>query len=254
MPGRTRRRAALLVLIAATAVRAGAQPATPDWEWLTRGADLANTRYAPLDQIDAANFESLELAWRFGTHNLGPRPDYRWQTTPLVADGVMYTTAGSRRAVVAIDAASGELLWVHRMDEGRRGELATRGGSGRGVAYWTDGGRQRIFYITPGYRLVALDAHGRADPLLRRRGHRRSAAGDGSAARPRDRRRVAANAAGRCRKHHHRGRFARAGPGAAEPIGPEGSRARLRRADGRTALDLPHDSGRRRVRRRHLAE
>ena len=158
MPGRTRRRAALVVLIAATAVRAGAQPATPDWEWPTRGADLANTRYAPLDQIDAANFEDLELAWRFGTHNLGPRPDYRWQTTPLVADGVMYTTAGSRRAVVAIDAASGELLWVHRMDEGRRGELATRGGSGRGVAYWTDGGRQRIFYITPGYRLVALDA------------------------------------------------------------------------------------------------
>ena len=158
MPGRTRRRAALVVLIAATAVRAGAQPATPDWEWPTRGADLANTRYAPLDQIDAANFETLELAWRFGTHNLGPRPDYRWQTTPLVADGVMYTTAGSRRAVVAIDAASGELLWVHRMDEGRRGELATRGGSGRGVAYWTDGGRQRIFYITPGYRLVALDA------------------------------------------------------------------------------------------------
>ena len=158
MPGRTRRRAALVVLIAATAVRAGAQPATPDWEWPTRGADLANTRYAPLDQIDAANFETLELAWRFGTHNLGPRPDYRWQTTPLVAGGVMYTTAGSRRAVVAIDAASGELLWVHRMDEGRRGELATRGGSGRGVAYWTDGGEERIFYITPGYRLVALDA------------------------------------------------------------------------------------------------
>ena len=158
MPGRTRRRAALVVLIAATAVRAGAQPATPDWEWPTRGADLANTRYARLDQIDAANFDTLELAWRFGTHNLGPRRDYRWQTTPLVADGVMYTTAGSRRAVVAIAAASGELLWVHRMDEGRRGELATRGGSGRGVAYWTDGGQQRIFYITPGYQLVALDA------------------------------------------------------------------------------------------------
>ncbi len=158
MRTRTRGRAALLALIVATGLRAGAQSETADWEWPTRGADLANTRYAPLDQIDAANFEDLELAWRFGTHNLGPRPDYRWQTTPLVAGGVMYTTAGSRRAVVALDAASGELLWVHRMDEGRRGELATRGGSGRGVAYWTDGGRQRIFYITPGYRLVALDA------------------------------------------------------------------------------------------------
>ena len=158
MRTRSRGRAALLALIVATGLHAGAQSETADWEWPTRGADLANTRYAPLDQIDAANVEDLELAWRFGTHNLGSRPDYRWQTTPLVADGVMYTTAGSRRAVVAIDAASGELLWVHRMDEGRRGELATRGGSGRGVAYWTDGGRQRIFYITPGYRLVALDA------------------------------------------------------------------------------------------------
>ena len=158
MPSRTCSCAVLFALVTVAVARTAAQSDTPDWEWPTRGADLANTRYSPLDQIDAANFETLDLAWRFGTANLGPRPDYRWQTTPLVANGVMYTTAGSRRAVAALDAATGELLWVHRMDEGRRGELATRGGSGRGVAFWTDGRDQRVFYITPGYRLVALDA------------------------------------------------------------------------------------------------
>ena len=153
-----RRCVGLVLVILMSAVRAEGQSEAPDWEWPTRGADLANSRYAPLDHIKAANFDTLELAWRFGTDNLGPRLDYRWQTTPLVANGVMYTTAGSRRAVVALDAATGELQWIHRMDEGRRGELATRGGSGRGVAYWTDGNAERIFYITPGYRLVGLDA------------------------------------------------------------------------------------------------
>ncbi len=152
------RRSGLVALLAFSAAPALGQSGTPDREWRTRGGDLANTRYSPLAQIDATNFDTLELAWRFGTDKLGPRPDYRLQTTPLAANGVMYTTAGSRRAVVALDAATGELLWIHRMDEGRRGELATRGGSGRGVAYWTDDDEERVFYITPGYRLVGLDA------------------------------------------------------------------------------------------------
>ena len=152
------RRAGVVVLIAMSAVRVNGQSGTPDGEWPTRGGDLGNTRYSSLDQIDATNFDTLELAWRFGTDNLGPGPDYRLQATPLVVNGVLYSTGGSRRSVVALDGTTGELLWVYRMDEGRRGELATRGGSGRGVAYWTDGNEERIVYITPGYRLVALDA------------------------------------------------------------------------------------------------
>ena len=152
------RRAGVVVLIAMSAAPSNGQSGAADGEWPTRGGDLANTRYSSLDQIDAANFDTLELAWRFRTDNLGPRPDYRLQATPLVVNGMLYSTAGSRRSVVALDGTTGELLWVYRMDEGRRGELATRGGSGRGVAYWTDGDRERIFYITPGYRLVALDA------------------------------------------------------------------------------------------------
>ena len=76
-----------------------------------------------------------------------------------MVDGVLYTTAGSRRNVVALDARTGEMLWMYRIDEGERGANAIRRMSGRGVAYWTDGaGDERIFLVTIGYQLVALDA------------------------------------------------------------------------------------------------
>ena len=147
-------------------------------EWRTYGGDLGHTRYAPLDQITAANFSSLEVAWRFKTDNLGPRPEFNFQSTPLMVGGALYSTAGTRRAVVSLDAATGELLWVHSEDEGARGEAAPRQLSGRGLAYWTDGKEERILYVTPGYRLVALDAKtGEAGRRLRPRRHRRSQAG-----------------------------------------------------------------------------
>ncbi len=72
--------------------------------------------------------------------------------------GVLYATAGTRRAVVALDAATGELLWMHSENEGERGEEAPRKLSGRGLAYWSGGSESRILYVTPGYRLIALDA------------------------------------------------------------------------------------------------
>jgi quinoprotein glucose dehydrogenase len=116
-------------------------------------------RYAPLDQIDGDNFEQLEIVWRFKTENLGDRPDFNMQSTPLMINGVMYTTAGSRRNVVALDATTGELLWLYRIDEGARADAALRRLSGRGVAYWTDGQNdERIFFVTMGYQLVGLDA------------------------------------------------------------------------------------------------
>src|SRR6476659_2370501 len=127
-------------------------------EWPTYGADLASTRYSPLDQITAENFNKLEVAWRFKTDALGPRPEFNFQGTPLMVDGVVYSTAGSRRAVVALDAGTGELIWMHSENEGKRGEAAPRQLSGRGLAYWTDGRTSRIVYVTPGYQMVALDA------------------------------------------------------------------------------------------------
>ena len=148
----------LAVCLAAVAT-AAAQTGAAGGEWRTYGGDLGHTRYAPLDRIDADNFGDLEVAWRFKTDNLGPVPEYRFQSTPLVVDGVMYTTAGSRKAVVSLDAATGEMRWMYSLDEGARGAAAPRQLSGRGLAYWeADGEPPRVVYVTPGYRLIALDA------------------------------------------------------------------------------------------------
>ncbi|PYR17929.1 MAG: quinoprotein glucose dehydrogenase [Acidobacteria bacterium] len=127
-------------------------------EWPTYGGDLANTRYSSLDQINRDTFNKLEVAWRFKTDSLGPRPEFNFEGTPLMVDGIVYSTAGTRRAVVALDAGTGELIWMHSENEGKRGEAAPRQLSGRGLAYWTDGRESRIVYVTPGYRMVALDA------------------------------------------------------------------------------------------------
>ena len=132
---------------------------TKNGDWPSYTGDTRGTRYSPLDQINADNFNDLEVAWRFKTDNLGSRPEYKLEGTPLVVGGVLYTTAGTRRAVIALDATTGEMIWVHRYPEGVRGANAPRQLSGRGLAYWTDGkGDARILYVTPGYRLIALDA------------------------------------------------------------------------------------------------
>src|SRR5271166_2964282 len=136
------------------------QPSTKNGEWPHYTADLKGTKYSPLDQIDASNFGKLEVAWRFKTDNLGTRPEYKLEGTPLMIKGVIYTTAGTRRSVIALDAKTGELMWAHSMREGNRAAIAPRQLSGRGLAYWTDGkGDDRILYMTTGYRLVALNAH-----------------------------------------------------------------------------------------------
>jgi quinoprotein glucose dehydrogenase len=145
-------------LLVSTAGLAVAQSGAKDGEWRSYGADTGNTHYSPLDQINAGNFNQLEVAWRFKTDSLGPRPEYMFESTPLMVHGKVYSTAGSRRAVVALDAATGELLWMHSENEGARGSNAPRQLSGRGLAYWTDGKEERILYVTPGYRLIALDA------------------------------------------------------------------------------------------------
>jgi glucose dehydrogenase len=145
-------------VVFATGVSILAQSGAKNGEWPTYGGDLGHTRYAALDQINASNFSKLEVAWRFKPDNLGPRPEFQFESTPLMIKGVVYTTAGSRRAVVALDAGTGEMLWMHSENEGPRGAAAPRQLSGRGLAYWSDGREQRILYVTPGYRLIALDA------------------------------------------------------------------------------------------------
>ena len=137
-----------------------AQQGATDGQWRYYGGGPGGTAYSSLDQIDATNVGDLEIAWTWAARNQGARPEQKNSTTPLMVDGVLYVTAGTRRNVVALDAGTGEMLWMWRMDEGERAESAPRANSGRGVAYWSDGrGDDRIYVITPAYHLVALDAH-----------------------------------------------------------------------------------------------
>jgi quinoprotein glucose dehydrogenase len=151
---------AIVAIIAAgaPALAQGKAFTTRGGEWPSYTGDARGSRYSPLDQISARNFGTLEVAWRFKTDSLGPRAEFKLEGTPLVVGGVLYTTGGTGRAVVALDAATGVQRWVHREDEGERGAAAPRQLSGRGLAYWSDGRNERILYVTPGYRLIALDA------------------------------------------------------------------------------------------------
>ena len=146
------------------------QTGVKNGEWPHWGADLGNTKYSALDQINRDTVKNLRVAWRWKADNFGPRPQNNLEATPLMVGGVLYTTVGTRPSVAAIDGATGETLWTYRLDEGPRGDMAPRSVS-RGVEYWTDGKQQRIILITRGYRMVSLDAKtGLPDPSFGRAG------------------------------------------------------------------------------------
>ena len=136
-----------------------ASAARADVEWPYYAGSLSSQRYSPLDQINRDNVGKLEIAWRFQTGNYGPKPEARNEATPLVIGGVLYTTVGVTRNVVAIDPKTGETLWAYRPNDGEdRYKAAPRKTSGRGLSYWTDhAGNERLFVVTPGFYLVALD-------------------------------------------------------------------------------------------------
>jgi quinoprotein glucose dehydrogenase len=142
----------------------GAGSSQSETEWRFFGGDAGATRYSSANQINAANVRDLRVAWRWSARNFGPRPANQMQVSPLIVGGVMYTTAGINRDVVALDAATGQLLWHWRPT----GELLRwfdmidplARSAGRGVSYWTDGaGDERIFVVMNSYMLVALDAN-----------------------------------------------------------------------------------------------
>jgi quinoprotein glucose dehydrogenase len=149
---------ATLSLALATATGIVAQTGAKDGEWRFYGGDAGSTKYSPLDQINESNVKQLKIAWEWKAQNFGRRPDFNWEVTPLMVGGVLYFTAGSQRDAVAVDAATGETLWMYRFDEGPRGRLAVRT-QNRGLAYWSDGkGDDRIVLISPGFHMIVLNA------------------------------------------------------------------------------------------------
>ena len=133
-------------------------PGTENGEWRYLGGDAGNTRYSPLDQINASNFSQLEQAWRWRSDNFGPNLDYFSRSTPVYVDGMLYTVATPRRQVIAMDPGTGENLWTFREPDTIRHQRSPRQAYGKGVAYAEIDGRGVIYITTPGFFLWALDA------------------------------------------------------------------------------------------------
>ena len=153
------------VLLCAPAVWSQSGTGVYAGDWPDYHGNKGAQRYSPLDQINAENVGSLEIAWRFSAANFGPTPEFNATSTPIEVNGVLYVTVGATRNVAALDATNGQILWLWRPQEGERFDIAPRKGSGRGVAFWRDGDKQRILTVTPGFFLVSLDAEtGLPDP------------------------------------------------------------------------------------------
>ncbi|MBM62943.1 MAG: hypothetical protein CL484_08350, partial [Acidobacteria bacterium] len=146
----------LALALVVTAV-AAQEPGTEDGEWRYQSADAGGTRFSPVDQINASNFNDLEVAWVFRGDNFSPHENYTFKSTPSYIDGVLYTTAGYRRTILAVDPATGEQLWSYREPHTVRWEQSMRAAYGKGVGHGYVDGRLVIYVITPAFFLHALD-------------------------------------------------------------------------------------------------
>jgi quinoprotein glucose dehydrogenase len=148
----------LLLVVATLAAQGPSAAPVPVGEWRAYHGDNHSLAYSPLDQITRDNVSRLRVAWERDLGPIGPKPEFKNEAAPLYVDGTLYMTAGLNRDVVALDPASGAVRWQWTLDEGERTTKAPRRNSGRGVAYWRDGADARIVVVTPGFRLVSLDA------------------------------------------------------------------------------------------------
>ncbi|HEV8381336.1 MAG TPA: pyrroloquinoline quinone-dependent dehydrogenase [Gemmatimonadales bacterium] len=143
-------------VIAALLLVAGCTSPGPNTDWRVTGGDPGNTRYSALNQIDTTNVAQLRVAWVYHTGDLPPDGHGEIQATPIVIDGVLYTTTPAL-AVIALRAANGSLIWRFdpRTTHDARRTVVTH--VNRGLVYWAERGDRRIFF-TAGRRLYALDA------------------------------------------------------------------------------------------------
>jgi len=147
----------------ATAGGEGALGLSGQGAWPSYGADGANSKYAPLDQINPDNVMQLQVLWRWRSVEnalLQDRPDLWtmvYEATPLMIEGRLYAST-SLSQVAALDAVTGQTLWVYDPEIHQRGAPPNMGFVHRGVAYWADGDIQRIFVATGDAYLIALDA------------------------------------------------------------------------------------------------
>ena len=228
-----------------------AQYGATDGEWRFYGGDGGHTQYTALDQIDASNVGDLEVAWRWTAESAEDRPFYNLEATPIMVGGVLYTTTGASE-VAAIDAATGQTLWLFTpsaepVPDGERARPLT--GSGRGVAYWRDGDVERLFHNVSDGRLLALDARtGEPASDFGQAGFIDLAIGNGE---------PGARLRGISTPIVSNGVVVSQGLPVGEGNGlyraTPGSHSRLRREDRRTPVDVPCRAPGERIRCRHLA-
>ena len=146
------------LLLVAPTLGFGQERQNPYGEWRYQSGDAWGTRFSPVDQIDASNFADLEVAWEWRADNFGPVVDQQFKSTPTYIDGLLYTVAGQRRTVAAINPTTGETVWTYSEPNTERWERSMRQNYGKGVAYGEVDGRGVIFYTSPAFFLHALDA------------------------------------------------------------------------------------------------
>jgi len=130
-------------------------PGTRGGEWHYLGGDAAHTRYSPAAEIDSGNFGDLDVDWIWDGASFDAASG---RSTPSYVDGLLFTVAGPRRHVVAIDPATGETVWSYREPHTARYEYSMRKDYGKGVAYGEVDGRGVIYISSPAFFLTALDA------------------------------------------------------------------------------------------------
>jgi len=113
--------------------------------WLLPGHDYTNQRYAALEQINTQNVKSLKLRWKFST---GIREAF--QTTPLIADGVMYITT-PRNHLIALDARTGGQLWRYEYPLDTKALCCGTANRGAGIGYG------KLYMATADAHLIAVD-------------------------------------------------------------------------------------------------
>ena len=247
--------AATLLLVGGVAAQQ--QSAATNGEWRRIGGDGGNTRYSPLDQINATNVKNLKVAWTWKGDNFGSGVEIKNENTPLMVNGVLYFTAGDRRAVVAADPGTGETLWTYRYEEPATRTTGIRKNN-RGVAYWTDGRQSKILTVTPGYQLDRARRQDRSPGCRLRQATASSISPSRS-----KRTRTTIRRIGHLMNTSPPLVFGNVaiiptvdGKRAQSEIDevPEGGHDGLRRADREEAVELPYHSTQGRVRRRHVAE
>jgi quinoprotein glucose dehydrogenase len=144
----------ILILLILRAFPTTGQQGATDGQWRAYAGETGSTNYSALDQINRDNVKNLQVAWAWKFDNFG---NTNSEVTPIMVNGIVYFPLSPSRTIIAADAGTGQTLWTWKPPQDTREQRAARTYA-RGVAYWTDGTEERIVTITPGFRLVALNA------------------------------------------------------------------------------------------------